>query len=278
MNQLYNVKASVISAVEQMLVPLVRLMLRSGVPYNDFAAIVKRTFVRVCAHEFAQSDTRMSQARVAILTGLTRREVKTIFDDATESRLSAAGSSQIVRVLVGWHEDKEFLGPYGVPRNLHFDFDPSGAATFCDLVKKYSSEISPIEAISTLENSGAVVRQSLEAPIQVTRRDLVIDAREAGTIEFFGRAARGFLDTSVQNMTCAPQDKIFQRWVVPDQGIRPEDWSKFSEIVKERLEPVLHDLDAKFAGLEPPTGVQSDGISVGVGFYLYREESRQGRA
>ncbi len=279
MTKLYNVKTSVIAAVGQMLVPLVRLMLKSGVPYSDFAAIVKRTFVRVCAEEFAHSENRISQARVSILTGLTRGEVKTIFEDATESERAEAGSSQIVRVLVGWHEDKEFLGPYGVPRNLYFDFDPSGAATFCDLVKKYSSEISPTEAILTLENSGAVVRQSLEAPIQVTRRDLVIDSREAGTIEFIGRAARGFLDTSVQNMTCAPQDKIFQRWVVPDQGIRPEDWIRFSEIVRERLEPVLHDLDAKFAGLEPPSDLlQGDGVAVGVGFYLYREEARHSRS
>jgi Family of unknown function (DUF6502) len=271
MKHVYNVKESVIAAVSEMLVPIVRLMLKSGVAYGDFVSIVKRTFVRICEEEFAHPLTPASHARISILTGLARREVERFSSDSAETEVSTLASNHIVRVLVGWHEDKDFLGPYGVPRNLYFDTDPSGGATFCDLVRRYSPETSPNSAMATLENSGAVVRQNLEGPVHVTRRDLVIDSREAGTIEFFGRASRGFLDTSVQNMTCAPSEKIFQRWVVPDQGIREEDWQKFSEMVRERLEPVLHELDAKFATLEAPSGKKAEGVSVGVGFYLYRE-------
>lgn len=267
MNTLYNVKQSVTAGLRRILVPLVKLLIRSGITYPEFAEVAKEAYVSVCAAQSASEET--SIARLSILSGLPRREVSRLVDSGKRFRATDEGANQVVRLLVGWHEDKDFLGPYGVPRNLYFNFDPSGAATFEVLVTRYANQLSASQAFKTLEKSGAVIRTGVDAPIQVTRRDLVIDSEAAGTVDFYARAMSGFLETSVQNLCAGAGDKVFQRWVVPDHGIRKEDWPVFSEIVKERLEPVLRELDTKFAALEAPNASDATGCFVGVGFYIY---------
>jgi len=46
-------------------------------------------------------------------------------------------ADRIASLLQGWHTDADFVGPYGVPRDLFFGSDPSGLKTFSELVRRY---------------------------------------------------------------------------------------------------------------------------------------------
>jgi len=70
MSDQYNVKLKLLAAFRHLLVPLVRILVRNGVPFNEFAEVVKSVYANVTAKEFTVPDRRMSASRVAILTDL----------------------------------------------------------------------------------------------------------------------------------------------------------------------------------------------------------------
>ena len=63
----------------------------------------------------------------------------------------------------------------------------------------------------------------------------------------------------------------FERWVFPDFGIKQVDWEIFRDLVQERLQSVIQDLDTRFTSFERPDEHEEQALSVGVGMYLYKD-------
>ncbi|HEY6072929.1 MAG TPA: DUF6502 family protein, partial [Anaerolineales bacterium] len=63
------------AAITSLLRPLVRILLRNGIPYGAFADLSKRVYVEIATQEFAIAGRKQSKSRVSILTGLSRKEV-----------------------------------------------------------------------------------------------------------------------------------------------------------------------------------------------------------
>ncbi len=246
--------------------------MRNGVSFYEFAEVTKNTYVRVCEKDFAPTDAPITQSRIAIITGLTRTDVERLMSSEAKVSDGDASAKSVARVLQGWHEDKDFLGPYGVPRNLHFESDPANSSTFVDLVKRYGSDKTPQEVLEALLKAAAVTQADGDSLLQVTRRYFSVDSQDPSTLDTYANVIRRFLETSETNVTTTSKEKIFQRWVFPDDGICEADWPRFVRLVKDRLEPVVTDLDARFAGLPSPSVAGEKGIEVGVGLYIYRHE------
>ena len=267
----YNVKQSIISALAHMLAPLVRMLLKNGVTYTEFSEVAKQAYVNVCAEVPSQEAVRTSEARIAILTGLSRKEVTRISSLRENHDGWKPASSRVAAAIQGWLGDKDFVGPYGVPRIVHFDNDEEGTATFKDLVHRHLVGADAEEVLHELIRSGAVTQSVAGGPVQLMNRELKIEGLESGVVNFYAREIRRFLDTSLLNMSVSRSEKIYQRWVIPDDGICAKDWEQFAQDVRSRLDPVLTDLDARFSGFEAPQPSDEAGLSVGVGFYVFRE-------
>jgi len=59
-------------ALQKMLLPLVRILLRSGIPYGLFADIAKQAYVKIASEEFNISGRKQTVSRMAVITGLKR--------------------------------------------------------------------------------------------------------------------------------------------------------------------------------------------------------------
>ena len=70
-------------AIQQLLRPLVRLLLRHSVSFAAFGEIARRVYVDVALKDFAIPGRKPSASRVAVLTGLTRKEVQRLTQEAT---------------------------------------------------------------------------------------------------------------------------------------------------------------------------------------------------
>ncbi|MBL0900763.1 MAG: hypothetical protein IBJ17_18960, partial [Reyranella sp.] len=68
-------KTNVLAACRLLLRPLARLLIKSGVPWREFADLSKLSFVEVATREFGIRGRPTNVARVSILTGINRREV-----------------------------------------------------------------------------------------------------------------------------------------------------------------------------------------------------------
>ena len=120
-------KLGLLAAYRKLLHPLVRILVRNDVNFYDFVEMLKSVFVEVATkEEFRLPNRAMSDSRIAILTGLNRKEVARQRDALYRGEpLKLSGTlSRLTRVLVGWHSDADFTGPYGMPREIPFDSKP----------------------------------------------------------------------------------------------------------------------------------------------------------
>jgi len=256
------------------MVPLVRILIRNGIPFREFSEVVKGIYARVAADEASTPEGPASMARVAIVTGLTRRELTRIFGEPDGLRKALESNAKaLARLLQGWHSDPEFTGPYGFPRDLAFGEEGASALTFNDLVKRYASELPPAVMLDELLRVKAAVQQTESGLYRVVRRTYIPEEMAPELIEVFARGVRRYVETIDHNLQEKdPRARRFERWVFPDFGIRDEDWDAFREMVGDRLVGVIEDLDTRFAAFEKPEVEKGQGLTVGVGMYVYRDE------
>ena len=60
--------------------PIVRILLRYGIGYREFVEVVKTAFVDVASSDFGLRGRPTNISRVAVMTGLARKEVKRLRD------------------------------------------------------------------------------------------------------------------------------------------------------------------------------------------------------
>ena len=68
-------KFHVLAGCRVLLRPVVRLLLKSGITWKEFAEVAKSVFVEVATREFGIRGRPTNTSRVAILTGINRHDV-----------------------------------------------------------------------------------------------------------------------------------------------------------------------------------------------------------
>ena len=93
-------------ALTKLLPPLVRILLRNGMAARTFHELVKSTYVAVARDEFGIDGRKATISRIAILTGLTRKEVQSLIHTPLERRNRYADEyNRAARVMTGWLRD-----------------------------------------------------------------------------------------------------------------------------------------------------------------------------
>lgn len=264
-----SVKEGLLAAYARLMRPLVRILLRHGVSFAEFSEVIKRVYVSIAAEDFQVPEKRISKARIAIVTGLTRTEVQRLAEIEDEEFTGAKSNlSRIGRVLLGWHTDPDYTGPYGVPLELPFD-SPTGES-FTTLVQSYSQDITPRAMLEELLRVGIVV-QTDAGWYKVVRREYVPESLAPDFLERFGIQIRNFIQTLEFNMLkSAPGKGRFERTVVADNGLRREDLAGLDAYVRERGQAVLEDIDNWIAQQKKPGDEGHDSIvQTGIGIYHY---------
>jgi hypothetical protein len=239
-----SIKLTLLRAYQVLLGPLIRILLRQGISYAEFSEIAKAVYVEVALKDFKVAGRKATRTRVAVMTGLTRKEVKRVIDEAVKERYEPKSKfSRLGRVLVGWHTDTDFTGPYGLPLELQYETNNPGEPTFAELVKRHSGDMSPRSILDELIRVGAV-RETDAGWYRVLRREYITDAQGRDTFERTGFIVRNFINTVDFNMTkSAPGKGRFERHVFPADGLRAEDMPLFDAFLRERCQTLLEELD-----------------------------------
>ena len=150
-----NVKTALSLSLLRLLRPLVRIMLREGLTYSHFAAIAQIAFVESAAKDFVGKGMKSSASSVCALTGMTTQEVNAavIEQERFDSSELLEVSNPFGRVLHGWHNDRDYVGPYGFPVDLPFEDSP---LSFSNLTSRHAAGVSPHVVLKELQRIGAV--------------------------------------------------------------------------------------------------------------------------
>ena len=267
------VKQGLLSAFRHLLRPLVRILLRNGVSIGEFLEAVKTVYVEIAGIELQVPGRKMSQARIAIVTGLTRKEVARIINEEGKrgEKVGESNLNRVTRVLVGWHTDSDFTGPYGFPLELKFD-DPYGP-TFVELCRLYSGDMPARAMLDELLRVRAVTEVD-NAYLKVLTRSYIPEKLAPESLKRFGDVMHDFADTLDLNLRKKEAGAgRFERNVFADDGLRPDDLEAFDNFVRDRGEQFLEEIDNWLSQLPKPTN-KDQTIQTGVGLYHYitREE------
>ena len=128
----------VLDAFQLVLRPIVKILLRYGIGFNQFAEAVKTAYVDVGSTEFGIRGRPTNISRVAVMTGLTRKEVRrlrTKSEGGTDTL--RVRTTPITEVVTRWHSENEYLDRHGRPSVLPFAGE---GKSFSNLVKDYGGQ------------------------------------------------------------------------------------------------------------------------------------------
>src|SRR5262245_54050670 len=101
-------------AVDRLLRPLARILLRHNVSFVTFSDLAKRVFIEVAEEEFPPEGRKQSVSRIAMLTGLSRKEVLRVKRiPPPRDGEAMAQQERSTRVISGWTGDPHFTDAEG---------------------------------------------------------------------------------------------------------------------------------------------------------------------
>lgn len=268
-----NFKKTLLAAFGRLMKPLVRILLRNGVAYGEFAEVVKRVYVDVSSSAIREVGGTPSESKVAIKTGLSRTEVSRLLSRAeADGDHLEAQTNRVGWLLTLWHQD---TGPYGIPLELPFD-DKPGRRSFCELVRRSGAQdVSPSELLDELIRVGAAV-QLPNGLIRVLARSYLPSQTDPAALEFMSVAFTDLASTLARNLEFDDRTKFFERRVWTPHGIAQKDLASFEQIVNEQGQHFLETLDDWLTARETDARKSHDDvIRVGVATYMFQRESEQ---
>jgi hypothetical protein len=134
--------------------PLARLLLRSGVTYKTFGEVTKAAFVHEAMLESDSKGRLTNTSRVAVRTGLSRKEVRRICETGIAQKIRVDHSGPPARVLDVWHSDPRFVDKTGSPRDMPFEGE---APNFFDVVRAAGGDVPPGAVRAELIRASAVM-------------------------------------------------------------------------------------------------------------------------
>jgi hypothetical protein len=263
-----------ISALARALTPVAKMCMKSGMGAGELQMAAKIACIGVAA-ESARLGNRLNISRIAAVTGLTRKDVRTLAGLLKSGKVTAAhevAKQRTARVLHGWRTDPEFLDRKGSPLRLLVS---GPGLTFHILVRRYGGDVTPISVLNELVRSGAVSRV---AGGRVAVRKNTPRARGFGAdvVTEFSARLRDLGSTLVNNIEGA-KSPIFVGFA-EIKSLADDEAALFHETFSERAASLVDGVErwrtsqsrlrAKKARSKQP-----DGTRVGIGVYLLEQKS-----
>jgi len=195
--------AQALSATRRWLKPVVYVLLRCGVTWHEFCALAKLAYVEVATARFGKRGRPTNVSRTAMLTGLTRRDVRLLRNRAESSEPPApVHTSKASQILSLWHLDPEFVDREGHPLPLPLEGEH---ASFAQLLRKSGAgDVRPITVLRELLDAKAV-RKRDDGRVEALTRNYIPKPTDEQLIRLWGTVLADVADVYVHNMTRSPR-------------------------------------------------------------------------
>jgi hypothetical protein len=225
----------------------------------------------------AGQDRQLSDARLALVAGLTRSEVQLFRDPRRKSSTPAGAMShfeQVAMVLSAWHTHPKFSGAYGLALDL--DLEPTSDAaqrTFAQLVEAACPGAHRDTLLDELiaTNSAEIVDQRT---LRCRSRAAVWRGSDNVNVKQIDRAAKcleaaasSFAHNLLQE---AGGKRYFERMVVSDHALSERSRDEFAAVAQARGDGYVTELDTWITKNTDPDE-STAGRRYGVGVYFFEE-------
>ena len=265
-----SIQRRILDALLLALRPIARALLRAGVGYREFDEIAKTAFVDIATRDYGLRGRPTNISRVAVMTGLTRKEVRRLRDKSAAGQgATVIRATPMATILHRWYTESEFLDRYGAPAVLKFD---GPGPTFTSLVRKYGGDIPPGAMRTELRRINAI-EETEEGEFRALKRNVSgLDVHEkliAGLAHVLYPAA-----VTIAHNTSHQNDTWIQR-IVSTESVREADLTRLRRISSDRLVEFTESIDDLFVAYEAlhESDPSSESArSVGIGVFYFEED------
>ena len=268
-----NVKQALAVALSRLLRPLIRIMLREGLTYPQFALISRAAFINCAAKDFAVGGSERSAGSISTLTGIPEGEIQSLLAHEFVAKAEAPSEpNNFARVLHGWHNDRDYVGPYGFPIDLPFD---GPAPSLTALVARHTPGIAADVILRELLRISAV-REVGKNIWQPKVQEYLDPTLSPENIRRMGKLVESLLST-LENNTSGSRDRteLFERTMIVDTPLSKSQLLAFHEYLKVIGGQFLQRVDTYAAiDLQEKMGLapgEVGSISAGLQCFLFVE-------
>lgn len=261
------------AALARILHPVFRIVLRNHMSFKAFLDIAKRAYVEVAANEFHIPGKKQSVSRIALLSGLTRKEVQRLLEAPTANDSDAGERyNRAARVVAGWVRDADFSDAEGNAKVLPLQDSPQDRASFAELARRFSGDI-PFRAVLDELLRVGVVEKLGDGTVQLKTRAYVPETGDADKLNILGTDVADLVATIDHNLQHGSANPFFQRKVMYD-NVPVEALEEFRRLSGTQAQALLEQLDKWLSQHDRDTRPGTSGtgrMRTGIGIYYFEE-------
>jgi hypothetical protein len=272
-------KEALLGVFASLVRPFMRVAFEYGIAAGEIAGAVRRVYIEALEARLKEQRRPTTDARLAAVAGLPRSDVSALREAVRASAPLASRAynlDQVSVVLSVWLNHPNFTGAYGVALDLDIEkVEDQRRRSFSDLVNIACPNMEPETLLEQLLAAGAVEIVDGRTVRCLSRAFLPRDA-EVTRIERAGRYLGAAATSFVHNLVRPESEPLyFERIVVADEVLTDSARDSFLEVVGERGQELLDELD-RFLSRLPPSPANATGKRYGIGIYFFDEPATNG--
>jgi hypothetical protein len=261
----------VLAATMACLRPLARVLLRSGINYKQFEEAAKAAFLLEAANERDRRGKRANVSRIAVRTGMSRKEVSRMRnailtpESAGDLTSDFRNASYAARTLQLWFSDARFVDAAGRPKDLSFTGE---SASFTALVRAVGGDVPAGAVRAELLAAGSII-ETASGGLKAIRRYFVPGDIDEDLVVGLTQILHPMIEGLARNTGAEKAEPFLQRLAYSDR-LLPVAVPLFRQIARERCANFVQSIDDWLSSNETKSDdVASPPLRVGVGVFYF---------
>ncbi len=231
--------------------------------------MLQNAYVNVAAASLRSSGHAVSAEAIAVMTEVSSSDAQELLSSTDDAKLAEAEQrmTSAAKVLLGWHTDQDYLGPYGLVRDIAFRGANARVKGFEELAKQYAPGFSATALLDELVRTGCVQDMG-NGVYRALTRSYKPEQLSAESLRRFAKVVHNVIETLELNLWRAPPGGgRVESMVIADHGLTPTEFKAFDRYLRARGQLFLDDVDNWLStnSREGQAGV----IQTGIGLYHY---------
>lgn len=267
-----NLKTQFLAAMRRLFRPVVRQLIHYGIAYPAATQMLKQLYVEVAEQDFALPFKRQTDSRLAVVTGIHRKEIAQLRRDVGEDATVAVEDTPVTHVIGRWSSGPPYATAEGVPLPLFYESVDDRVPTFVRLVHSLGIDVPARSVLDEMLRLDAIELRA-DGSVVLQQQAFIPPSGVEGKITLLGSDPAELFATIASNIE-NPDEPRLQRKVVYDNiggEALPEIRERAAQVGDEflrRANTLLASYDRDRVP-EAPGGRRS---RVVLGVYYYQED------
>lgn len=268
-------RGAFLDAIEELLRPLMPVVLSYGVTPSDVGQVLKTLYLETLTDRLREQGRPPSAARLALMAGLTRGEVEALLARQSQRHQQRNRSTHKLDELSGllamWHDDPRFGTPYGAPLDLSLQPERN-FKTFKELVDAGAPGSDQNLVLDELAAAGCVEVHANKF-VRCISRTFVPSGVDVSRISRLGRYVGALNSNFAHNLLRKPdQPAYFERVLTTVEPVTPAFREKVLGHLHSTALPFLEQMD-RWLEAEETDAHDPAGMRCGVCMFFFEERA-----